>query len=79
MRMDKKIVKIPNVAEEVRIGYSFNYMIKVIAETETAEDIQWDFADVSFLHPFFLAPLAIYKNTSSKNIECIKKEKMLRQ
>ena len=35
--MNKKIVKIPNVTEEVRIGYSFNYMIKVIAETEAAE------------------------------------------
>ena len=65
------IVKIPNVSEEVRIGYSFNYMIKVMAETETADVVQWDFADVTFLHPFFLAPLAIYKNTSGKNIECI--------
>ena len=27
------IVKIPNVTEEVRIGFSFNYMIKVMAET----------------------------------------------
>jgi hypothetical protein len=65
------IVKIPNVSEEVRIGYSFNYMIKVMSETETADVVQWDFADVTFLHPFFLAPLAIYKNTSGKNIECI--------
>ena len=63
------IVKIPNVSEEVRIGYSFNYMIKVMSETETADVVQWDFADVTFLHPFFLAPLAIYKNTSGKNIE----------
>ena len=67
----KVIVKIPNVTEEVRIGYSFNYMIKVMAETEAADDVQWDFADVTFLHPFFLAPLAIYKNTSGKDIECI--------
>ena len=49
----KVIVKIPNVIEEVRIGYSFNYMIKVMAETEAADDVQWDFADVTFLHPFF--------------------------
>ena len=69
--MNKKIVKIPNVSEEVRIGYSFNYMIKVIAETKTADTVLWDFADVTFLHPFFLAPLAIFKNTSGKNIECI--------
>ena len=68
---EKTIVHIPNVAEEVRIGYSFNYMIKVIAETETAESALWDFAGVTFLHPFFLAPLAIYKNTSGKDIECI--------
>ncbi len=65
------IVKIPNVTEEVRIGFSFNYMIKVMAETEAADAVQWDFADVTFLHPFFLAPLAIYKNTSNKDIECI--------
>ena len=49
----KVIVKIPNVTEEVRIGYSFNYMIKVMAETEAADDVQWDFSDVTFLHPFF--------------------------
>ena len=65
------IVKIPNVSEEVRIGYSFNYLVRVIAETEAAEAVQWDFAGVNFLHPFFLAPLSIYKNTSGKDIECI--------
>lgn len=69
--MNRTIVRIPNVEEEVRIGYSFNYLIKVIAETEAAETVQWDFSGVSFLHPFFLAPLAIYKNTSHKDIECV--------
>lgn len=69
--MNKVTVKIPNVSEEVRIGYSFNYLIKVIAETEVAKNVIWDFADVTFLHPFFLAPLAIYKNTSGRDIECI--------
>lgn len=69
--MEKKKVKIPNIAEEERIGFSFNHLIKVIAETESAETVQWDFADVQFLHPFFLAPLAIYKNTSGKDIECV--------
>ena len=69
--IEKTIVHIPNVAEEVRIGYSFNYIIKVVAETEAAESALWDLAGVTFLHPFFLAPLAIYKNTSGKDIECI--------
>ena len=62
-----RIVRIPKATEEVRIGYSFNYMIKVIAETEAADAVLWDFADVTYLHPFFLAPLAIYKNTSGKD------------
>ncbi len=66
-----RVVRIPNATEEVRIGYSFNYMIRVIAETEAADAVLWDFADVTFLHPFFIAPLAIYKNTSGKDIKCI--------
>ena len=65
--MEKKVVKIPHIAEELRIGYSFNYLIKVIAETDAAEAVLWDFADANFLHPFFLAPLAIYKNVSGKD------------
>lgn len=69
--MDEKIVKIPNIAEEERIGFSFNNLIKVIAETECADAVIWDFSDVRFLHPFFLAPLTIYKNTSDKDIKCI--------
>ena len=69
--MINKIVTIPNIAEEVRIGYSFNYLIKVIAETELAETVQWDFKNVHFLHPFFLAPLAIYKNTSGVEVHLL--------
>jgi len=70
--MEVTVVKIPNVSQEVRIGYSFNYMIKVIDETKTAVgDVYWDFTDVSYLHPFFIAPLAIYKNSSEKHIQCI--------
>ena len=69
--MERKIVTIPNIAEEVRIGFSFNHMIQVIAQTESADSVQWDFREVNFLHPFFLAPLAIYKNTSGKDIECV--------
>ncbi len=37
------IIHIPNVAEEARIGSSFNYMIKVITETDkTIGDVIWD-------------------------------------
>lgn len=69
---NNNIIHIPNVAEEMRIGSSFNYMIRVITETNQAYgDVIWDFKEVLFLHPFFLAPLAIYKNTCGKNIQCI--------
>ena len=37
--MEKKVVRIPHIAEELRIGYSFNYLIKVIAETDAAETV----------------------------------------
>ena len=54
MQESKVIVKIPNVAEEERIGSSFNYLMKVIGETESHQGIVvWDFKDVAFLHPFF--------------------------
>jgi anti-sigma regulatory factor (Ser/Thr protein kinase) len=66
-----KTIRIPNVDEEKRIGFSFNYLLKVISETEAADSVLWDFTDVSFLHPFFLAPLAIYKNTTDKDIKCV--------
>lgn len=69
--MIKTRIKIPTITQEVRIGYSFNYLIRVISETEAAEDVIWDFSGVEFLHPFFLAPLAIYKNNVDKKIECI--------
>lgn len=66
------IIKIPNVSEEVRIGSSFNHLVKVVAETEsTTEEVVWDFSGVRFMHPFFLAPLAIYRNSSKCGIECV--------
>lgn len=69
--MEELVVKIPNVSQELRIGYSFNYLIHVISETEAADKVLWDFSGVEFMHPFFLAPLAIYRNTSEKVIKCI--------
>lgn len=69
--MNKTVVSIPNVTEEVRIGSSFNYVLMVIKETEASVCASWDFSNVTFLHPFFLASLAIYKNTTKKQIECV--------
>ena len=69
--MERKTIRIANISEEYRAGFSFNNLFQLISETEIADSVFWDFRNVSFLHPFFLAPLAIYRKTSSKNIECI--------
>lgn len=62
---------IPNVEEDERIGSSFNHLIRVVEETNHAHNrVIWDFKEVHFLHPFFLAPLAIYKQQSAKEISC---------
>lgn len=56
-------IHIPKVDRNERIGSVFNELFKVINATENAKEIPvvWDFRDASFFHPFFLAPLAIYK------------------
>lgn len=76
--MQGVVVHIPNVPEEERIGFGFNYLIKVISETERCDFVRWDFRDVEFLHPFFLAPLAIYKDMSRKEIVCVNMSVSLR-
>lgn len=64
-------IYIPNVGEEERIGSSFNHLIRVIRDTEISTGrIVWDFSNVSFLHPCFIAPLAIYRITSGRDIKC---------
>lgn len=64
-------IHIPNVREDERIGSSFNHLIRVVEETNHAQSkVIWDFKDVHFLHPFFLAPLAIFKCQSEKEIRC---------
>ena len=68
---NKHTIIIPNIAEDERIGRSFSYLIDVLAKTEASDYVVWDFKHVSFLHPFFLAPLAIYKETCGKIIECV--------
>ncbi len=69
---EELIIKIPYISNETRIGNSFNYLIKVIEQSNSCDvSVVWDFEDVVFLHPFFLAPLALYKETSNKNISCI--------
>ena len=68
-----KPIKIPNIERDERIGSVFNWLFRVMSQTENAPEngVQWDLSEVSFLHPFFLAPLVIYKESCGRSIECI--------
>ena len=66
---------IPNVCEEEFIGGSFNHLVRVVEQTRQttmSDKVVWDFRNVTFLHPFFLAPLAIYKQQSQSDLCCEK-------
>ena len=64
-------VLIPNVTRDDRIGSAFNQLFIVIHQTETRNDnIEWNFKNTLFLHPFFLVPLAIYRDSHKCNISC---------
>ena len=68
-----RVINIPSVDRDERIGSAFNHLFHVIQQTDTypEKEITWDLCNTSFFHPFFLAPLVIYKQTCRKNIKCI--------
>ena len=64
-------ILIPHVPRDERIGSAFNHLFPIIHQTDSAADaVAWDFTQTLFLHPFFLAPLAVYKDSSEKPIAC---------
>jgi len=67
------VIEIPNVDRDERIGSAFNHLFQVIQQTENCpiNDLYWDLGRASFFHPFFLAPLVIYKQRCEKNVICI--------
>lgn len=65
-------IHIPEVKRDERIGSVFNDLFRVTNATDNAgDDVEWDFSVSSFFHPFFLAPLAIFKHRSENNISCV--------
>lgn len=70
-----KTIQIPNVDRDERIGSAFNYLFQVIQATDNCceDNLFWDLSNTSCFHPFFLAPLVIYKQKCNKVINCIKK------
>ena len=65
--MEKIVVPVPNVDRDERIGSVFNHLFNIIYQTEGNDSnaIIWDFSNTTFFHPFFLAPLVIYKQRLS--------------
>lgn len=63
-------IDIPHVSRDERIGSVFNEMFKVIYATDNSDstEVEWDFSHCAFFHPFFIAPLAIYKQHCGKSI-----------
>ena len=68
-------IKIPSVDKDGRIGSAFNHLFRLIFQMDETErdNWVWDLGQTSFFHPFFLAPLVIYKQVCQKNIRCINK------
>lgn len=65
-------INIPNVDRDDRIGSAFNHLFQVIIQTEQHlnKALEWNMKDAAFFHPFYLAPLAIYKQSCKNAIAC---------
>lgn len=72
MKLMCTTVYIPNVDRDDRIGSAFNHLFQVIfrMENQSDENMEWNLKDAAFFHPFYLAPLSIYKQNCEKNIVC---------
>lgn len=65
---EMKIIQIPRVGRDDRIGSVFNDLFRVIGMCDGEKDITFDFNGLAFFHPFFIAPLAIYCDTANIRI-----------
>jgi|GEM_PF-1459415 len=52
------------------LGVLSIFLFQVIRETEISEGnvVVWDFQNRTFFHPFFIAPLSIYKQMNGKTV-----------
>lgn len=64
-------IEVNNVNRESRIGKAFNSLFKII-NASTDDDVEFDCSNNQFFHPFFIAPLAIFRdNITGRSIDCI--------
>lgn len=62
-----------NMNREDGIEKVFDNLFNAIIKTELFidYDVNWNMENVNYIHPFFLASLAIYRQMAKKKIECI--------
>ena len=63
----------PKSVNDIRIGEAFNYLFRIILQMERSddEDFIWNFKQTSFITPFFILPLMLYRDKCGKSISCI--------
>lgn len=63
----------PRSVNDIQIGEAFNQLFKIILAMEQSDDEEfvWNFNRTSFLTPFFILPLMLYRDKCGKNITCI--------
>lgn len=67
-----KTIAIPhNVSKDDRIGSVFNGLFDIINDSVGEDEFYIDFRRQEFIHPFFIAPLAIYYDASDVTISHI--------
>ncbi|MCI9053839.1 MAG: hypothetical protein HFJ87_01665 [Muribaculaceae bacterium] len=68
--MQKNLVHIPYANRDHVIGSVLNATFSVIGQTNLTDGATiWDYSKAQFLHPFFIAPLGIYRDSCGNVIE----------
>lgn len=66
-------ILMPQSVDDARIGEAFNHLFRIILQMERCDDndFVWNFKNTSFVTPFFILPLMLYRDKCGKNISCI--------
>lgn len=66
-------ILMPKSINDAHIGEAFNYLFRIILQMEKSddEDFVWNFKNTSFVTPFFILPLMLYRDKCGKNVSCI--------
>lgn len=70
MAENEHIIKIPHIDINCKMGEVLLAIFSIIEETEQFnESVVWDFANVDYLHPFFINALTVYQDGLITNVK----------